>query len=100
MRLARPLLERGQIGVCASEMSIVATPHPLSQTYPAVPESVPVIRRGLVAFAREAAVDEEQIDALRLAISEAATNVVRHAYDGGEGLIHVSAAIASDELWV
>jgi anti-sigma regulatory factor (Ser/Thr protein kinase) len=41
-----------------------------------------------------------QIDAVRLAASEALTNSVLHAYRGGPGLIYVNAAVASGELWI
>jgi serine/threonine-protein kinase RsbW len=37
-------------------------------------------RRAAVAFAREHAVPSERLDAIALAVSEAATNVVLHAY--------------------
>ena len=73
----------------------------LAHSYPATPESVPRARHAVVEFAREAGVDEEQLEAVRLAASEAITNVVRHAYrPDEEGTVHVTAALASDELWV
>ncbi len=72
----------------------------LTHAYPAVPDSIPAARHALVAFAQDAGVDTEQVDALRLAASEAVTNVVRHAYGGQGGVIHVTAAIAGEELWV
>lgn len=41
------------------------------------------------------------MDMLRLAVSEAVTNVVVHAYRGGRsGTVSVAGAIASGELWV
>jgi anti-sigma regulatory factor (Ser/Thr protein kinase) len=51
-------------------------------------------------LAEAVGVSGEQLDAVRLAVSEALTNVVVHAYGGGSGLIHVSAAHAAGELWV
>ena len=43
----------------------------------------------------------ERLDEIRLAVSEALTNAVVHAYRNGEaGRLHVTAAVASDELWV
>ena len=70
------------------------------RTYDAVPASVPEARHALAAFAADAGAASEELDAIRLATSEALTNVVVHAYDGGPGHVHVSAAIAEDELWV
>jgi serine/threonine-protein kinase RsbW len=64
------------------------------------PESIPLLRRALVAFARAAGADPEQCAAVQLAVSEAVTNVVVHAYGDEGGLIHISAAIAGSELWV
>ena len=37
---------------------------------------------------------------MRLAVSEAMTNSVLHAYRGEPGQIHVNAAIVSGELWI
>jgi anti-sigma regulatory factor (Ser/Thr protein kinase) len=54
----------------------------------------------MTRFARWAGASEEQVAAVSLASSEAVTNVVQHAYDGGEGSVHVASAVAGDELWV
>jgi anti-sigma regulatory factor (Ser/Thr protein kinase) len=73
----------------------------LSQSYPAVAESVPVARRTLTAVAAAAGAGGERLEEIRLAVSEALTNAVVHAYrerDGGH--FHVTAALASGELWV
>jgi serine/threonine-protein kinase RsbW len=72
----------------------------LTYSYPAVPASVPVARMVLADFAAAAGADSEQIDAIRLAASEALTNVVLHAYEGAAGPIHISAARTSEELWI
>ncbi len=70
------------------------------QTFPAVPDSVPVARRALVEFAVAAGADARQAEDIRLSASEALTNVVLHAYRGTEGSIHVRASLAGEELWV
>jgi anti-sigma regulatory factor (Ser/Thr protein kinase) len=72
----------------------------LTESYPALPGSVAEARRRLSSFAADAGSDEEQIEAVRLASSEALTNAVLHAYRGEEGRIHVTAAVVEDELWV
>lgn len=72
----------------------------LTDSYPAVPASVPVARMALADFAAAAGADSEQIDAIRLAASEALTNVVLHAYEGTAGPIHIRAARTSEELWI
>lgn len=72
----------------------------LNESYPAVAASVPAARRALTGFAAGAGASAEQLEAIRLAASEALSNVVVHAYRGGAGLIHVTAAAASGELWL
>lgn len=72
----------------------------LSLTYPAEPESVSRARRALSEFALQAGAEPQQVDAVRLASSEAFTNAVRHAYTDAPGSVHVTAALASDEIWV
>ncbi|MGB9185680.1 MAG: ATP-binding protein [Solirubrobacteraceae bacterium] len=72
----------------------------LSITYPAEPESVARARQALSEFAATAGADRKQVDAVRLAASEAMTNAVLHAYRGDPGSVHVTAAVVSDELWI
>jgi serine/threonine-protein kinase RsbW len=57
-------------------------------TVPARPENVALIRHVLGALAAALALPPALIDDMRLAVTEACTNVVRHAYDG-EGTIDV-----------
>jgi stage II sporulation protein AB (anti-sigma F factor) len=85
-------------------MSLVGSDN-LIQSYPAVPASVPAARQEVAAFAARAGATGEQLEGIRLAASEAVTNVVVHAYRGGgagtgAGRIHVNADIAGDELWL
>ena len=73
----------------------------LNESYPATPEAVPLARRALAAVAAAAGAAGDRLDEIRLAVSEALTNAVVHAYRNGEaGHVHVTAAVASDELWV
>src|ERR1700752_5299777 len=60
-------------------------------TLPARPENVSVIRHVLGAFAEALRLPDELIEDLRLAVTEACTNVVRHAYpDGHPGAVEIS----------
>jgi serine/threonine-protein kinase RsbW len=77
------------------------------ETYPAVPESVPVARAALTAFASQAGATGDRLDAIRLAASEAVTNAVMHAYNkagsdtsAGSEAIQVSAAYVQSEVWL
>jgi serine/threonine-protein kinase RsbW len=72
----------------------------LNRTYAAEPASVPAIRQEVVELAVAAGAPHEQVEAIRLAVSEAVTNVVVHAYRWRPGRIYVTAAVVSDELWV
>jgi serine/threonine-protein kinase RsbW len=73
----------------------------LNQSYPAVPGAVPVARRALTEVAAVAGAGGERLDEIRLAVSEALTNAVSHAYRAQDaGRFHVTAAVASGELWV
>jgi serine/threonine-protein kinase RsbW len=72
----------------------------LSESYPAVAGSVPTARNAVVAFAVAAGFAAEGLDRLRLAVSEAISNVVVHAYPQRKGEIHLAAAVAGGELWV
>jgi anti-sigma regulatory factor (Ser/Thr protein kinase) len=74
--------------------------HSFSVTYPARAESVAEARSAVGDFAREAGAGDDQVDDVRLAVSEAVTNAVLHAYRGAPGTVQVTAALAGQELWV
>ncbi len=75
-------------------------PQDLEQTYAAVAGSIGVARSALTHFAAQAGASGEQVEAVRLAASEALTNVVNHAYPEHPGRIHVTATVACGELCV
>jgi anti-sigma regulatory factor (Ser/Thr protein kinase) len=88
-----------EAGGAKPALTVTGNEH-FAASYPAVSASVPVIRRAIVDFALEAGATPDQTEAVRLASSEALTNVVVHAYGGGPGDVHVSADLASDEICV
>jgi len=63
---------------------IGASPSPVRLTLPAQPGNIAVVRRALEAIADELALPRRLIEDMRLAVTEACTNVVRHAYDDDE----------------
>ena len=80
---------------------IIARRTQLTRTYAAVLESVGPARRAILEVAANAGVRPAQLHDVRLAASEALTNVVKHAYeDHRVGPIHVTAALAGGELCV
>jgi serine/threonine-protein kinase RsbW len=70
------------------------------ESYPAIPSTVPAARQAIAECARAAGASDEQLDAIRLASSEALTNAVRFAYRARLGHVHVTARVAGGELWV
>jgi anti-sigma regulatory factor (Ser/Thr protein kinase) len=68
-------------------------PAPLDRSWPAVAASVSEIRTALAEFAAAAGAGTDAIAAVKMAVSEAATNAVLHAYVDQErpGDVHVSA---------
>jgi anti-sigma regulatory factor (Ser/Thr protein kinase) len=72
----------------------------LNERYPAVPDSVSRARKELSAFAVGAGMTGEQLEGVRLVVSEAVSNAVLHAYDGEQGEIQITAAVLPGELWI
>jgi anti-sigma regulatory factor (Ser/Thr protein kinase) len=75
----------------------------LHESWPAEPSSVPRARAAVVALARSAQASADALADVRLAVSEAVTNVVVHAYTGvaaSPGPLHVRARIAGRKLLV
>lgn len=74
----------------------------LALVKPAEPRTVSLMRRSAVEFAAAHGAPREVLDDIALAVSEAATNAVKHANldgrEGGEGIVELTAAIADD--WV
>jgi two-component sensor histidine kinase len=72
-------------------MSAVARRRPgdvavfLEGSYQALADVLPSVRRSLRAIAGSVGASEEQREKLALAVSEAVTNVIVHAYNGGAG---------------
>jgi serine/threonine-protein kinase RsbW len=79
---------------------VVATPDTRSESFPAIRQSIPLIRERVTAAAESLGATGGQLDAVRLAVSEAVTNVVVHAYRDEPGDLQVSIRPLDDELWV
>jgi len=75
---------------------------PLNRTWPAVPGAVAELRGAVAAYARALGIDGERLATIILAVSEAATNVVIHAYTGRDepGAVHIRAERAGESLCV
>jgi anti-sigma regulatory factor (Ser/Thr protein kinase) len=69
-------------------------------SYRAVPASVPETRAVVAALAGRNGAGCNDLERIRLVVSEAVTNVVMHAYDESVGNVHLTAAVISGELTV
>jgi anti-sigma regulatory factor (Ser/Thr protein kinase) len=69
-------------------------------TYPSTPSGVGAMRRDVAAFATRAGMDTQGVGDISLAVSEAATNAVVHAYRESDGALLVRARVEGDDLIV
>ena len=67
---------------------------------PAKPEYISLGRLALTGLSRVRAFPEDVLADLKLALTEACTNSVRHAYDGGEGMVEILYELHPDRLVV
>ena len=67
-------------------------------TFPAKADYLLLARLALAGLARTAAVGPELLADLKLAVTEACGNVVRHAYAAGEGTVEIEFVLAEDRL--
>ena len=74
--------------------------HTVRLTIPAKPEYVSLCRLALSGLARVHPVPEETLADLKLAITEAASNSVRHAYADGSGIVEVVYRLDGERLEV
>jgi serine/threonine-protein kinase RsbW len=77
------------------------TPHSIELTIPPKAEFLVFCRLVLAGLARVREIDEEALSDLKLAVTEACSNSIRHAYrDGGDGAVGVHYELGSDYLAV
>jgi serine/threonine-protein kinase RsbW len=84
----------------ARDTSVVAFDSDIRLTLPARPENVAVVRHVLGALAEALRLPDDVSEDMRLAVTEACTNVVRHAYTGDQGTIDVVVRPNGDALEV
>jgi serine/threonine-protein kinase RsbW len=73
-------------------------PPDLVLSLPARAENVAVVRHAFGGLGEALDVPEQLLSDIKLAVTEACTNVVIHAYPDGEGPMEVRAALGEDEL--
>jgi anti-sigma regulatory factor (Ser/Thr protein kinase) len=82
------------------DSSLPARESDIRLTLPARPENVAVVRHVLGALAEALRLPGDVVEDMRLAVTEACTNVVRHAYEDDEGTIDVIVRPQGDALEV
>lgn len=68
--------------------------------FPGTPAGVRMVRREIAGLAADCGMDAEKIADVRLAVTEAATNAVMHAYAEAEGELRVTAAMHDGTLTI
>ena len=69
-------------------------------TIPAKAEFIMLGRLALTSLARVQELSDEQLSDLKLALTEACTNAVQHAYDGEQGTVEISYHLYPDRIVV
>jgi serine/threonine-protein kinase RsbW len=67
-------------------------------TIPAKPEYITLCRLALTGLSRMRPLGDETLADLKLALTEACTNSIRHAYEGGDGVVEITYELAGDTL--
>lgn len=78
-----------------------AAPHPFAMTWPAEPASVPAARHAVLEFLHAANLPAPSLGDVALAVSEALSNAVLHAYAGcASGEVRVTIGFCADQIEV
>jgi serine/threonine-protein kinase RsbW len=78
----------------------MSSPPDLVLSLPARAENVAVVRHAFGGLGEALEVPDQLLSDIKLAVTEACTNVVIHAYPDGEGPMEVRAALGEEELSV
>src|SRR6478672_3281772 len=70
----------------------------LSLTLPARAENVAVVRHAIGGLGEALDIDDQTLSDVKLAVTEACTNAVVHAYPDGEGPLEVAAYVSENRL--
>lgn len=70
----------------------------VAMEFPSLPENVGFARSAVAMFASRLDFTLDELDDIRMAVSEAVTNAVVHAYQGGVGVIRVTVEVAGGRL--
>jgi anti-sigma regulatory factor (Ser/Thr protein kinase) len=99
-RSGSPSSDHGRAVAHASPRSVGSENGDIRLTLPARAENVVLVRHVVGALAETLGFPGQLIEDIRLAVTEACTNVVRHAYIGTEGPLDVSIAPHADGMTI
>src|SRR5690606_34137197 len=72
----------------------------MALTIKAVPENVGLARLAVAVFAANLPFTVAEVEEIKVAVSEAVTNAIVHAYPEGDGSVEVKVKIDDGELWI
>jgi serine/threonine-protein kinase RsbW len=84
--------------VMTTAESELATGSAVRLTIPAKAEYITLVRLALTGLSRLRELPQETLADLKLALTEACSNSVRHAYPGGDGLVEIIYDLQPDRL--
>jgi serine/threonine-protein kinase RsbW len=90
----------GMTGALAPERRVETDAPDLELTLPARPENVAVARHAIGGFADVVEMPDQTLADVKLAVTEACTNVVVHAYPNGDGPMGLRASVEEGVLRV
>ncbi len=85
--------------MASPETDVMASPD-LVLTLPARAENVAVVRHAIGGLGDALDVDDQVLADVKLAVTEACTNVVVHAYGGEDGPMEIAASVSPERLMV
>jgi len=89
-----------EVALADTEGEGVDTGRTVRLRVPARPEYIALARLALSGLAELTALSEEDVADLKLALTEAVSNSVRHAYPGGDGFVSVAYELSATALQI
>ena len=74
--------------------------HIITMTIPAISDYISVVRVAVSGVAARLQFTVDEIEDIKVAVSEACTNVIQHAYEDAVGNIHIQCELDEEELTI
>jgi serine/threonine-protein kinase RsbW len=92
------LVQPGTVDIAVAPWEVEASTRAIRLTIPAKAEYITLGRLALTGLSRLRPLSEETLADLKLALTEACSNSVRHAYGQGEGAVEILYELHDDRL--